>query len=111
MSEADHSKYAIVEHAGRQFHVEEGDVFTVDRVDGEVGASIEFGRSLVVSNGAGLKVGTPFVEGYTVKATILGHDRGRKILVFKFKHRKGYRKMRGHRQELSKLRIDKIGQG
>ncbi|MBL4889824.1 MAG: 50S ribosomal protein L21 [Candidatus Lindowbacteria bacterium] len=103
------SKYAIVEHGGKQFRVEEGDLFTIDRVVGEeVGASIEFGKPLLVQDGSDIKIGAPIVEGSKVTATVLGHERGKKILIFKFKKRKKYRKRRGHRQELTRLRIDSI---
>lgn len=107
-TESKPGKYAIVEFNGKQFRVEEGDVLTVDRVAGDVGASIAFGKPLLLEDGTDVKVGLPAVSGATVTATILSHERGSKILIFKFKKVKNYRRKRGHRQELSKVRIDKI---
>lgn len=101
-------KYAIVEHGGRQFRVEEGEILAVDHVDGEVGAEVDFGRPLLVQDAQDLRVGKPHVDGAKVIATILGHERDRKILVFKFKKVKNYRRKRGHRQEITRLRIERI---
>ena len=101
-------KYAIVEHGGKQFRVEEGDVFTVDRITGAIGETIEFGRPLLIAQSSETKVGTPVVAGASVKAKIVGHERAKKILVFKFKKRKNYRRMRGHRQELTRLKVESI---
>jgi large subunit ribosomal protein L21 len=102
------SKYAIVEHGGRQFRVEEGEVLAVDHVEGEVGAEVEFGRPLLVQEAREVRIGKPHVNGAKVVATILAHERDRKILVFKFKKVKNYRRKRGHRQEITRLRIDRI---
>lgn len=102
------AKYAIVEHGGRQFRVEEGDVLAVDHVEGDVGAEIEFGKALLVQEAADLKVGKPHVAGVSIVATILSHERDRKILIFKFKKVKNYRRKRGHRQDITRLRIDRI---
>ncbi len=101
-------RYAIVAHGGSQFRVEVGDVLTVDRVDAEIGAQVDFGKALLVQDGSDVKIGRPEVAGANVKATVLAHERGAKILVFKFKKTKNYRRKRGHRQELSRLRIDSI---
>lgn len=100
--------YAIVEHGGKQFRVEVGDVLTVDRVEGEIGARVPFGRPLLVQKDSSVSVGQPTVAGAAVEATIIGHERAKKILVFKFKKTKNYRRRRGHRQEITKLRIDSI---
>lgn len=102
------TKYAVVELNGRQFRVEEGDVLTVDRVPGDVGAQFELGSTLLADDGAQIRIGTPNLNGATVKATVLAHERAAKILVFKFKKVKNYRRKRGHRQEISRIRIDSI---
>lgn len=108
VEEEKQTNYAVVELGGKQFRVEEGDLLTVDRVSGEVGETIEFGRPLLVVNGGKPTIGQPSVDGAAVKAKILGHIRGKKILVFKFKRRKKYRKKRGHRQEQTKLQVESI---
>lgn len=100
--------YAVVDHAGHQFRVEVGDVLTVDRVDGVIGAQIDFGRALLVQKDEAVSIGKPVVAGASVKATIMGHDRAKKILIFKYKKTKNYRRKRGHRQDITKLRIDTI---
>lgn len=102
------NKYAVVEFNGRQFRVEEGDVLTIDRVAGDVGSTIEFGRPLLLEEDSNIKIGRPAVDGAKVTATVLGHERGSKVLIFKFKKVKNYRRKRGHRQELSRVRIDSI---
>lgn len=100
--------YAVVDHGGRQFRVEVGDVLTVDHVEGEVGAKVSFGRPLLVQKDAAVSIGSPVVAGAAVEATIMGHARAKKILIFKFKKTKNYRRRRGHRQDITKLRIDSI---
>ena len=102
------ARYAIVDHGGRQFRVEVGDHLTVDRLDGEIGARIELGRVLLAQDGDEVRIGKPALSGAKVEATVLGHERGEKILVFKFKKTKNYRRKRGHRQELTKVRVDSI---
>ena len=102
------SRYAIVELNGKQFRVEEGDILTVDRVPGDIGTQFTLGRTLLLEDGSQVKVGTPALNGASVKATVLAHERAAKILVFKFKKVKNYRRKRGHRQEISRIRIDSI---
>jgi large subunit ribosomal protein L21 len=101
--------YAVIESGGKQYRVEPGDVLDVERL-GEVGdgGSIEFDRVLLVAGDAGLRVGTPAVEGARVKATVLGAAHGPKVRIFKTKKRKGYRRTRGHRQHFDRVRIDEI---
>ena len=102
------ARYAIVDHGGRQFRVEVGDILTVDRLDGEVGAKVDLGSVLLAQDGAEIRIGKPTLADARVEATVLGHERGDKILVFKFKKVKNYRRKRGHRQELTKVRVDSI---
>jgi large subunit ribosomal protein L21 len=100
--------YAIVKSGGRQYRVAPGQTIRVDRLSAEVGESVSLDEVLLLSDGETLKVGTPVVEGTSVKASVLLHDRAKKILVFKKKRRKGYHKARGHRQDYTALRIDSI---
>ncbi len=100
--------YAIVDIAGQQFKVEKGQEVFVHRLDGEEGAKMDFDKVLLVDNNGKVSVGTPTVEGAKVSAKIVSHLRGDKVIVFKKKRRKGYQKSNGHRQDLSKVLIEKI---
>jgi large subunit ribosomal protein L21 len=99
---------AIVDIAGQQFKVVKGQKIFVHRLEGEEGAKVEFGNVLFVDNDGKLSVGTPHLEGANVSAKILEHLKGDKVLVFKKKRRKGYQKLNGHRQYLSKIEIEDI---
>lgn len=100
--------YAIVDLSGKQVVVEEGKTVLVDRLPHEEGASFSIDSVLLVSNEGSVQVGAPTVAGSSVDARILKHTKGDKVLVFKKKRRKGYRKMQGHRQYLSIVTIEKI---
>ena len=100
--------YAIVDIAGQQFKVEAGKKILVHRLQDEVGASISFEKVLLTDNEGAVKVGAPYVEGAVVKATVLDHVKGNKVLVFKKKRRKGYQKLNGHRQCLTQIQIESI---
>ena len=101
--------YAIVDIAGHQFKVEAGMEIFVNRLAAEKGAAVEFDKVLLVDADGDVKVGAPYVEGAVVKATVLDDTcRGKKVLVFKKKRRKGYQKLTGHRQDLTKLQINEI---
>ena len=100
---------ATIHTQGRQFTVEKGDVLRVNRFKNtEAGATVEIKDVLMVGNGAEALIGTPFVEGATVGATILENKRDKKINIFKKKRRKGYQRRKGHRQEISVIRIETI---
>ena len=101
--------YAIVEIAGQQFKVEEGQVHFVHRLEANEGDKRSFDKVLLVDNDGAVTVGTPTVEGITVSATVLSHEKGDKVIVFKKKRRKGYKKKNGHRQSFTKIQIDSIG--
>ncbi len=103
--------YAIVEIGGTQHRVAPGDQIKVQRLEGEKGASVTLEKILLVQSEGAVKVGAPYVTGASVSATILGEDKARKILVFKKKRRKQYRRTRGHRQILTSLRIEEIRAG
>jgi large subunit ribosomal protein L21 len=100
--------YAIVEIAGQQFKVEKDKKIFVHRLQEEEGSSIEFDNVLLVEDEAGVKVGTPKVEGVKVSAKVLEHLKGDKVIVFKKKRRKGYKKKNGHRQYMTQIQIEDI---
>lgn len=99
--------YAVIETGGKQYRVEPGDVIDVERVSGEDG-QVRFDRVLMVTGDNGAQFGSPVVEGALVKASLVGEVRGPKIRVFKKKKRTTYRKSRGHRQDLVRVRIEGI---
>ncbi|MEI6891524.1 MAG: 50S ribosomal protein L21 [Pontiella sp.] len=99
--------YAVIETGGKQYRVQQGDVFDVELLATEAGASIEF-DALAVSNGTELTIGTPLVDGAKVKVSVVENLRGKKIYSFKKKRRKGYRRKIGHRQELTKIKVEAI---
>jgi large subunit ribosomal protein L21 len=100
--------YAVIKTGGKQYVVNEGDTIQVEKLTGEIGSTIDVGEVLAVGEGESVKVGTPLVEGATVTAEILEHDRGKKIIVFKKKRRKGYSRKQGHRQDYTSLKISQI---
>ena len=100
--------FAIVATSGKQFRVSEGDRIVVDRVSANVGETVRLDSVLLVGGDGGPMVGTPFVTGAAVEATVVSHRSGDKIIVFKFEARKRKRRKTGHRQQLSELRIGAI---
>jgi large subunit ribosomal protein L21 len=100
--------YAIVNIAGKQFRVTQSQKLYVPLLESEVGAKVEFGNVLLLADDAGVTVGTPVLSGASVTATILGHMKDEKVIVFKKKRRKGYRKLNGHRQQFTQIEIDSI---
>jgi len=100
--------YAIVEIAGQQFKVEKEDEIFVHRLEGEPGTKIEFNEVLLVDHDGKISIGTPHVEGSKISGKIIEHARGDKVIVFKKKRRKGFQKESGHRQDFSKILIEKI---
>ncbi len=100
--------YAIVSIGGQQFKVEKDRKVYVNRLNAEEGASIDFDQVLLVDNDGDVKIGAPILEGAKVTAKVLAHLKGGKVIVFKKKRRKGYRKKNGHRQYLSQIQIENI---
>lgn len=101
--------YAIVEIRGKQYKVQEGDIVFVDRMDEiEEGKEVTFDKVLFLSDGKKVTIGEDTVKGAKVKATVIGHGKSKKILVFKYKAKKNERKMKGHRQPYTKIQIEKI---
>ena len=99
--------YAVIETGGKQYRVQQGDVLDVELLAMDEGADVEF-DALAVSDGSELTIGTPVVDGAKVQASVVGNLRGKKIYSFKKKRRKGYRRKIGHRQELTKIKVEAI---
>lgn len=100
--------FAIVDIAGQQFKVEKDQTVYVHRLPHAEGASVELDKVLLINNNGAIKVGIPTVAGAKVKAKVLTHLKGDKVIVFKKKRRKGYRKKNGHRQSFTKIQIEAI---
>ena len=100
--------YAVIETGGKQYRVMPGDVIRVENLPGDAGTVAEVGRVLAVSSPEGKLLTGAEVAQAKVEATILGHGRGRKILVFHYKRKKQYKKTQGHRQAFTELRVEKI---
>ncbi len=100
--------YAVIVTGGKQVRVEEGRTLKVERLHAEPGAAITLDRVLLVADGKATKVGAPLLKGASVKATVMAHGKARKVIVFKYKSKVHYRRKRGHRQQYTTLRIDKI---
>lgn len=100
--------YAVISTGGKQYRVAEGQTVRVEKVPGDVGTPVSFDRVLMLSDGQVVKVGQPIVQGASVSGRIVEQGKAKKIIVFKFKRRKRYRKKRGHRQHFTALKIDKI---
>jgi len=99
--------YAIIESGGKQFRVSQGEVVRLPNLDGEIGSNIEFGKILCIGGDNGFKFGDG-LSGAEVSGTVVSHGRARKVLVFKFKRRKQYKKLQGHRQGFTAVKIDSI---
>ncbi len=100
--------YAVVETGGKQYRVQEGDTIFVEKLSGESGSDITLDKVLLISNEGDIKVGKPVLEGASVEAEILEQGKAKKIIVFKYKSKKDYRKKQGHRQPYTRLKIKSI---
>ncbi len=100
--------YAVIKTGGKQYKVSTGGKLKVETLPVEVGGEVEITDVLMVADGDDIKVGSPMVAGASVKATVLSHGRGIKVLIFKMRRRKHYRKTQGHRQNYTEIRIDGI---
>jgi len=100
--------YAVVETGGKQYRVAVGDRIEVERLDAEPGTDVTLDRVLLVADGEDVRVGTPVVEGARVVASVEDQIKGKKVMVFKFKPKKRYRRKQGHRQQLTRLTIKEI---
>ena len=101
--------YALIEFAGKQFRVEEGSSIKVPFVEGKIGSKVVLDKILYLDDGKKKTVGTPLVNGTKLNCEIISHVRGRKVIVFKFKRRKGYQKKNSHRQDYTILKVGKLG--
>ncbi|WP_244833431.1 50S ribosomal protein L21 [Clostridium sp. BJN0001] len=100
--------YAVVKTGGKQYRVTEGDVLYVEKLDAEVDSTVELNEVLAVEKEDGIKVGTPVVEGAKVVAKVAAQGKQKKVIVFKYKSKKDYRRKNGHRQPYTKLVVEKI---
>ena len=101
--------YAVVEIAGQQYKVAKADKIMVPKIDSEVGSKLTFDKILLMGDEKQTKIGTPYVSGSLVEAKVLGHMKDDKVTVFKKKKRKGYRVLRGHRQQYTEIEVVKVG--
>ena len=100
--------YAIVETGGKQYQVEEGRYVDVELLEGEADAKVVFDKIVMIVNGKKSKVGQPYVSGASAEGKIVKHDRAKKVIVYKQRPKKGYRKKQGHRQGFTRVMISKI---
>ena len=100
--------YALIKTGGKQYRVAEGDLLRVEKIEGEVGEDVEFDEVLMIANGERVEIGRPILKDSKVVGEIVEQGKGEKIVVFKSKRRKGYRKKQGHRQQYTALRIKEI---
>ena len=100
--------YAIIATGGKQYRVSEGDVIYIEKIDAQVDSTVSFDVLLMGKDGD-VKIGTPVVEGVKVEGKVVGQIRGEKIVVYKYKSKKNYRRKQGHRQPYTKVEITKIG--
>ena len=100
--------YAIIESCGRQYKVAEGDVVFFEKLDTEERKKVTFDNVVLVSDDKKVEVGAPYVKGIKVEGTVVSHGKGKKILVYKYKAKKNYRRTQGHRQPYTKVEITKI---
>ena len=100
--------YAVIRTGGKQYRVEPGQLVRVEKLDGDVGTAIEF-TEVLLAGGDAIRIGTPLVEGVSVRGEIVEQSRDKKVLIFKKKRRKNYRRRRGHRQSLTMVKVTEIG--
>ena len=101
--------YAVIRSGGKQYRVAPGQTIRLEKVAGEVGAKVDLGANvLLVENDGNIQVGSPLVANVKIEATVVESDRAKKILIFKKKRKKQYRRTKGHRQEFTAVRIDSI---
>lgn len=100
--------YAVVATGGKQYKVQEGEILRVEKLAGEVGTEVAFDQVLMLSDGENVTIGKPVLEGAQVKAHIVEQGKSKKIIVFKYKRRKRYRRKQGHRQPFTAVKIDAI---
>ena len=100
--------YAVIVTGGKQYRVKPEQIIDIESLNGEIGKKIEFSKVLAIGEGKEIRVGSPIVEGAKVEGEIIDNFRGKKLVAFKMKKRKGYRRKVGHRQNLTKIKISSI---
>ena len=100
--------YAVIEQGGKQYRVKAGDKFRVEKIHAEDGAQIELGKVILLGKDEGAVIGSPYVEGASVTAKVLESGKDDKVIVFKYRRKKNYRKFRGHRQQFTSVVIEGI---
>ena len=100
--------YAVIETGGKQYKVQEGDSIFIEKLDVNVDEAVTFDKVLLIGDGSNVKFGSPYVDGATVSANVIKNGKAKKIIVFKYKPKKGYAKKQGHRQPYTKVEISKI---
>ncbi|MCD4763782.1 MAG: 50S ribosomal protein L21 [Desulfobacterales bacterium] len=102
--------YAIVSSGGKQYKVQKGEILRVEKISGDIGVPVSFDKVLMFSDGENVNIGQPVLENVSVNGHIVEQDKAKKIIVFKYKRRKRYRKKQGHRQQYTAVKIDSIAQ-
>jgi large subunit ribosomal protein L21 len=100
--------YAIIETGGKQYRVQEGDEIVIEKLEAGEGEAVVFDQVLAAGEGADVKVGTPVIEGAAVNAKVVENGKGKKVVIYKYKAKKDYRKKKGHRQPFTKVVIESI---
>jgi len=103
--------YAVIRTGGKQYRVSEGDVLRVERLDAEVGDTVEFDQVLLVGEGSDVRLGSPVLAGSKVEAKVRSQGRGRKVEIVKFRRRQNYKRQRGHRQYFTEVEVTSIAGG
>ncbi len=102
--------YAVVSSGGKQYKVQKGEILRVEKISGDIGAPVSFDKVLMFSDGENVNIGQPVLENVSVNGHIVEQDKAKKIIVFKYKRRKRYRRKQGHRQQYTAVKIDSIAQ-
>ncbi|MBO5478452.1 MAG: 50S ribosomal protein L21 [Clostridia bacterium] len=100
--------YAIIESCGKQYKVAQGDVVFFEKLDAEEGKKVTFDNVILVADGEKVEIGNPYVKGFKVEGKVVAHGKGKKIIVFKYKAKKNYKRKQGHRQPYTKVEITAI---
>lgn len=100
--------YAVIATGGKQYKVREGETLRIEKIPGEIGADVSFDKILMFSDGENVKIGQPVLDDVAVNGHIVSQEKAKKIIVFKYKRRKRYRRKQGHRQPFTAVRIDNI---
>jgi large subunit ribosomal protein L21 len=100
--------YAVIETGGKQYRVSEGDVIKVEKLDAEPGSNLDITNILLIGRDEETVTGTPLVDGASVKTSVIGHGKEDKVIVFKYRRKKNYRRFRGHRQQYTELKVEAI---